>query len=116
MQVRILDFMAISMGIVAGVRPAALLLQPVRPPRRLCTLKNYILIAETVLIACIFIFGCARLLMSQPWFTGGNGRHDNVRLLSAVTVQSVFAWYDHMSGCMLCMLCAHILSCLHGVK
>ncbi|KAA6417980.1 MAG: hypothetical protein FRX49_12062 [Trebouxia sp. A1-2] len=55
-QTRILDFMAISMGIVAGVRPGATLLQPVKPPSTLCTLKNYVLICETLLIAYCALF------------------------------------------------------------
>lgn len=70
--------MAISMGIVAGVRPAALLLQPGRPARSLCTFKNYLLVSETILISCFIVFGCATILVSQPWYTGGNGQHDNV--------------------------------------
>ena len=74
--------MAISMGIVAGVRPAAPLLQPIRPPRRLCTVKNYVLVCETMLIACGNVFGCARLLLAQPWYAGGNGQHDNVSVLA----------------------------------
>lgn len=61
-QIRILDFMAISMGIVAGVRPEAPLLQPIRPPRRLCTVKNYVLVSVTMLIAdCV----CQKCLMSS---------------------------------------------------
>ena len=83
-QTRILDFMAISMGIVAGVRPGATLLQPVKPPQTLCTLKNYVLICETALIACIIVFGCARLLLSQLWYTGGNGQSDHVGGFAAV--------------------------------
>lgn len=89
LQIRILDFMAISMGIVAGVRPGATLLQPVKPPSTLCTLKNYMLIGETVLIACIFVFGCVRLLLSQPWYTGGNGQADHVGGFAAVLLHDI---------------------------
>lgn len=82
-QIRILDFMALSMGIVAAVRPASALLQPVRPPRILCTLKNYVLVCETMLIASIIVFGCIRLLESQPWYTGGTSQADHVSLAFA---------------------------------
>lgn len=77
------------MGIVAGVRPGATLLQPVKPPSTLCTLKNYMLIGETVLIACIFVFGCVRLLLSQPWYTGGNGQADHVGGFAAVLLHDI---------------------------
>lgn len=82
-QIRILDFMALSMGIVAAVRPASPLLQPIRPPRSLCTLRNYVLVCETMLIACIVVFGCTRLLESQFWYTGGTGQANYVSLPSA---------------------------------
>ncbi|KAL0046765.1 hypothetical protein WJX82_009387 [Trebouxia sp. C0006] len=83
-QTRILDFMAISMGIVAGVRPGATLLQPVKPPSTLCIMRNYVLICETVLIACIFVLGCVRLLLFQPWYPGGNGQADHNPVTTAL--------------------------------
>lgn len=103
MQIRILDFMAISMGIVAGVRPAALLLQPGRPPRSLCTPKNYILVCETIFISCFIVFGCVRLLVSQPWYTGGNGQHDHVSTCICVSFSTLCS-----VPCMICMAAGHV--------
>lgn len=80
MQIRILDIMALLMGFVAAVRPAAIQLHPLRPPRSLCILKNYVLVCETMLIACAAVFGCTRLLVSQPWFTGGTSQVNHVGL------------------------------------
>ena len=80
MQIRILDFMALSMGVVAAVRPASSLLQPLRPPRSLCTQRNYVLVCETMLIACIVVVGCTRLLESQSWYTGGTSHANHVSL------------------------------------
>ncbi len=117
LQTRILDFMAISMGIVAGVRPGATLLQPVKPPSTLCTLKNYVLICETVLIACIFVFGCARLLLSQLWYTGGNGQADHVGGFAAALLHYImhiflFLTLQHfLSARMFCCITPCILSC-----
>ena len=94
-QIRILDFMALSMGILAAVRPASPLLQPVRPSRSLCTLKNYVLVCETMLIASITVFGCTRLLESQPWYTGGNSQANHVSVPSAFAQSLVNACMHH---------------------
>ena len=115
--------MAISMGIVAGVRPGATLLQPVKPPSTLCILKNYVLICETVLIACIFVFGCVRLLLSQPWYTGGNGQADHVGGFAAVLLSycmtsctfSCFPTLQHLvCALMSCCITPCILSCFNS--
>ena len=78
MQINILDFLAISLGIVAALRPAADILQPIRPLRKLCNKTSFVLVTEHCVVACVIVFGCARVLVTQDWFTGGTGQQDLV--------------------------------------
>ena len=78
MQLRVLDFMALSLGMVASLRPAAKQLQPKRPPQGLCFLKNYVLVVETVFVSSASMAAVLILLTHQPWFQGGTGQNIQV--------------------------------------
>ena len=80
MQAAILDCIPISLAMVAALRPAANFLQPTRPARKLCNCANFVLVSENCILACVIVFGCAKLLVKQDWFTGGTGELDHVRL------------------------------------
>ena len=80
MQVGVLDFIAISVGIAAAVRPAAMSLTLLRPPQALCSFRNSVLLLVHCMIACCVVFGCARLLVTQPWYKGSAGQADHVSL------------------------------------
>ncbi len=83
MQLRVLDFMALSLGIVASQRPAAKQLQLKRPPQGLCFLKNYVLVLETVLVSSASMAAVLILLIHQPWFQGGNGQ--NIQVIAVLS-------------------------------
>lgn len=82
MQLRVLDFMALLLGIVASQRPAAEQLQPRRPPQGICFLKNYVLVLESVLVSSASMAAVLILLTHQPWFQGGNGQ--NIQVIAAL--------------------------------
>ena len=73
-----LDFVAITLGVVASLRPPAPELTPHRPPQKLCTYKNCTLVFETVLCLAIQYWGLLCYLAAQPWYHGGNGSNINV--------------------------------------
>ena len=75
LQLRVVDFMALSLGMVASLRPAARQLQPKRPPQGLLSLKNCILVLETLLVLAVSEIAVLTLLVHQPWFRGGNGQN-----------------------------------------
>ena len=83
MQLRVLDFMALLLGIVASQRPAAELLQPRRPPQGICFLKNYVLVLESVLVSSASMAAVLILLTHQPWFQGGNGQ--NIQVIAVLS-------------------------------
>lgn len=89
LQLRVLDFMALSLGIVASQRPAAKQLQPKRPPQGLCFLKNYVLVLETVLVSSASMAAVLILLTHQPWFQRGNGQ--NIQVIAVLSSRAFVA-------------------------
>jgi len=89
LQLRVLDFMALSLGMVASLRPAAKQLQPKCPPQGLCSLKNYVLVLETVLVSSASMAAVLVLLAHQPWFKGGNGQ--NIQVIAALSGRACVA-------------------------
>lgn len=78
LQLRVLDFLALSLGLVSAIRPAASQLQAQRPPQGLCSLKTVVLVLETVAV-----FGASEaivlhLMTDQPWYHGGTGQTKEV--------------------------------------
>lgn len=67
--------MALSLGMVASLRPAAKQLQPRRPPQALLSLKNCVLVLATLLVSAVSEVAVLALLVKQPWFHGGNGQN-----------------------------------------
>ena len=67
------DWVALSLGLAASVRPASDTLTSGRPPQVLCTLTNYILLILKMVISFAMYWGCMAWLTTRPWFTGGNG-------------------------------------------
>ncbi|KAL0045330.1 hypothetical protein WJX82_003893 [Trebouxia sp. C0006] len=49
-QLRVLDFLALSLGLVSALRPAATQLQVHQPPQGLCTVKTVVLVLESILV------------------------------------------------------------------
>ena len=79
MQRGVYDFVALSLGLAASVRPASDILTSGRPPQVLCTLKNYILLLLTMLISFAMYWGCLAWLTTRPWFKISNGTSLEVR-------------------------------------
>ena len=67
--------MALSLGMVASLRPAAHQLQPKRPPQALLSLKNCVLVLATLLVSAASEVAVLALLVNQPWFHEGNGQN-----------------------------------------
>ena len=82
--------MALSLGTVASLRPAAQQLQAKRPPQQLLCLKNCVLVFETVVVAAVSEAAVLAMLTSQPWFTGGTGQSHEVRLVPQER------WFDRL--------------------
>ena len=84
LQLRVLDFMALSLGMVASLRPAAQQLQPKRPPQDLMSVKNCVLVLETLLVSAVSEVAVLVLLTHQPWFHGGTGQNEWVSIAALV--------------------------------
>ena len=65
-----MDFMAITLGVVASLRPAAAELIPARPPQKISTYKNLVLLVGTVTVSAMSYWAALTLLYHQPWFAG----------------------------------------------
>ena len=113
LQIRILDVMALSTGIVAAVQPAAKVLQPVRPPQSLSLVKNYVLICVTMLISCAIVGACAKLLVSQPWYSGGSAQLKHVSLLACMCICDPSSSSVHGQGLSMSM---YVVDCLDIVN
>ena len=74
------DWVALSLGLAASLRPAADWLTPGRPPQILCTMKHYLHTVVMLLIAGCMYWSCIRWLTAQPWYKGGNGSSYEVSL------------------------------------
>ena len=73
-----LDFVAITLGIVASLRPAAAELTPARPPQLLSSYRNGVLLIESLAISAAMFWGAMTFLKHQPWFEGGTGTNVDV--------------------------------------
>jgi hypothetical protein len=71
-----LDFVAISLGVVASLRPAAAELIPARPPQQISSCKNFVLLLESVAISVAFHCGCLAVLYHEPWFSGSTSGNE----------------------------------------
>lgn len=89
LQLRVLDFMALSLGMVASLRPAAQQLQPKRPPQDLMSLKNCVLVLETLLVSAVSTVATLALLTHQSWFHGGTGQNKWVSITTLVFISNV---------------------------
>ena len=71
-----LDFVAITLGVVASLRPAAAELIPARPPQQISSCKNFVLLLESVAISVAFHWGCLAFLYHEPWFSGSTSANE----------------------------------------
>jgi len=71
-----LDFVAISLGVVASFRPAAAELIPARPPQQISSCKNFVLLLESVAISIAFHCGSLAVLYHEPWFRGSTSGNE----------------------------------------
>lgn len=78
MQSDAFDFIALAIGIVAALRPAATALFPQRRLPRLCHFYAYFSTAAAGVWWAVMYVGVLELLHHQPWYTGGNGSSDQV--------------------------------------
>lgn len=79
--------MAITLGVVASLRPAAAELAPARPPQKISTYKNFVLLVGTMTVSAMSYWAALTFLYHQPWFAGS-------------TADS-----EQASGCKLALLC-----------
>ncbi len=89
LQLRVLDFMVLSLGIVATQRAAATQLQAKRPPQGLCCVKTAVLVLESILIFAVTQVVVLTLLTRQPWFTGTTGQNHEVKLFCDICMHGV---------------------------
>ena len=113
-----MNVVAISLGVVASVRPPALHLTPQRPPQRLCTLKNCVLMCEHAFVLTFMYWGCLELLYIQPWFQGGNGSNVNVSPLTFAKCLPCMMHLMHMWRARLLIQahCCDMNALLHGFR
>ncbi len=84
MQSNVIDFVAISLGIFATLRPASPFLFPDYGRCRLSHPRNYIQVAQTVLVTAIMYIVVTHLLYHESWFKGGNSIYSQVTVVSSV--------------------------------
>ena len=80
MQSDAFDFIALAVGIVATLRPAATELFPVRRLPTLCSAYNCFALMLTVLLISVSYAGVFGALNHQSWYSGGNGGDAQVML------------------------------------
>ncbi len=78
LQLRVLDFLALSLGLVSALRPAATQLQVHQPPQGLCTVKTAVLVLESILVFATSEAVVVYVMTKQPWYTGGTGQNIEV--------------------------------------
>ena len=69
----VLDFTALSLGIVCSLRPAHERLNARHPPQSLCKLQNFVLQCTTIAMCALMYWACVGFMTAQSWYTGGNG-------------------------------------------
>ena len=79
-----LDWVALSLGLAASLRPAADGLTPTRPPDMLCTVNHFLHLLVMLLVSGCMYWGCSRWLVAQAWYRGGNGSSIAVCLTATV--------------------------------
>jgi len=84
LQLRVLDFLALSLGLVSALRPAATQLQAQRPPQGLCTVKTAVLVLESILVFAASEAIVLHVMTKQPWFTGGTGQNIEVNGINSL--------------------------------
>ena len=73
LQRAILDFMALSLGMVCSLRPANERLTPKHPAQLLCSSTNFIMLAATMALSASMYWACMAYMITQDWYTGGTG-------------------------------------------
>ena len=68
------DFIALSLGVIASLRPASEQLLPVRPSQTLNHVKNMTLVSKTLVVSGFMYWACLHLLKSQSWFGASTGK------------------------------------------
>ncbi|DBA84346.1 TPA: hypothetical protein ACH3X2_006236 [Trebouxia sp. C0005] len=68
------DFIALSLGVIASLRPASEQLLPVRPSQTLNHVKNMMLVFETLVISGLMYWACLHLLKIQSWVSTSTGK------------------------------------------
>lgn len=88
LQLRVLDFLALSLGCVSALRPAASQLQAQRPPQGLCSLKAVVLVLETMAVLGATEAIVLHLMTKQPWYHGGTGQTKEVSSCKSNTLMT----------------------------
>ena len=73
------DFIALTIGIIATLRPAGSVLFPNRRLPRLCHRYCWLAVALTAAVIVMMYAAAFNLLDRQLWYTGGNGDEAEVR-------------------------------------
>jgi len=95
LQLRVLDFLALSLGLVSALRPAAKQLQAQRPPQGLCIVKTAVLVFESILVFAASEAIVLHVMTKQPWFTGGTGQ--NIEVTGIESLLLAFCLHPHVS-------------------
>lgn len=66
------DFVAITLGIMMCLRQAAQQLTPQRPPLRLCTARNFVMLAISVVIISMLHLALHKFLEMQAFYKAGS--------------------------------------------
>ncbi len=72
-----LDFVAITLGVVASLRPAAAELIPARPPQQISSCKNFVLLLE---VWPSLSHSTGAVWLSYIWFSGSTGANEQARV------------------------------------
>ena len=100
LQTNVIDFIAISLGIVATLRSANPVLFRDYGRCRLSHPRNYIQVFQTVLVTALMYITVMHLLKHESWFKGEKYTHNKVLLLlhcalhsalKGMTVSSLYA-------------------------
>ena len=63
-----IDFVAISLGVVMSLRPAASQLTVQRPPQLLCTIRNFVMLLISISITSMAYWGVMHYLQTQSFW------------------------------------------------
>ena len=78
MQRGVLDFMALSLGLICSLRPSSNRLTVKRPRQWLCKPQQFVMTSQWLLLTAGVFGFYLWYLTTQSWFTGGNGTSDQV--------------------------------------